>query len=80
MSRSTKRVFPRAASIDGVKRAGIEIERRALARAHDDHGLRFHDAHFEPRQPKPVMVSELSEELVALEPEESQAYKPRTSA
>ncbi len=62
-----------AAVLDLVKRACIEIQRRAMARAEDDHSRRFFDAQFDPSRPKPVTVRELAEEFIALKAEEAQA-------
>jgi hypothetical protein len=46
-----------------------------LSRARDDNGSKFHNAPFDPRQPKAVTVLEWPEQLVAIRLEESQAYK-----
>lgn len=62
-----------AAVQDLVKRAWIEIERRALARAQDDRGRRFFDWLFDPARPKPVTVRQLADEFIALKTEEGRA-------
>ena len=67
--------FSIAAVLDLVKRACIEVERRALARVRDDHGHRFFDKLFDPASPPPVTVGELSEQFLAHEREEAVALK-----
>jgi hypothetical protein len=67
--------FPAAAVFDLVKRAGIELERRALARAHDDHRHAFFDRLFDPRQPPAATVRELAEQHLELKREEGEAHK-----
>ena len=58
-----------------VKRACIEVERRALARVRDDHRHRFFDNLFDPASPPPVTVGELSNQFLALKREEAAAHK-----
>ena len=70
-----ERTFPAAAVFDLVKRAAIELERRALARAHDDHRNAFFDRLFDPRQPAAVTVRELAEQYLELKREEGEAHK-----
>jgi integrase len=70
-----EKTFPRDATFDLVKRAAIELARRALARAHDDHRHGFFDRLFDPKQPLAVTVQELSEQYLTLKSQEGQARK-----
>jgi Domain of unknown function (DUF6538) len=52
-------MFPAPAIFDLVKHAAIELERRALARAHDDHRHAFFDRLFDSMQLPAVTVPEI---------------------
>jgi hypothetical protein len=67
--------FPAAAVFDLVKRAGIELQRRSLARAHDDHSRAFFDRLFDPSQRPAVTIWELAEQYLELKREEGEAHK-----
>lgn len=67
--------FPSAAIFDLVKRAAIELERRALARMRDDHRQPHFDVLFDPAQPSAVTVGYLAEEFLTLKIEEGRAAK-----
>jgi len=69
------RVLPADAVFDLVKRAAVELERRALARAHDDHRHAFFDRLFDPRKPPAVTIGELAEQYLELKREEGEAHK-----
>lgn len=58
-----------------VKRALTEVFRRALARAHDDHGAAFFDHLFDPEAKRAVAVGDLIVQFVSLQNEEAAARK-----
>jgi hypothetical protein len=67
--------FPAAAVFDLVKRAAIELARRALAREHDDHRHSHFDRLFDPRMPPAMTVRELAEQYLELKREEGEAHR-----
>jgi hypothetical protein len=67
--------YPSAELFDLVKRACIELEKRALARTRDDHRHHFFDRLFDPKQPSAVTVSDLAGQFMTLKGEEALAFK-----
>lgn len=63
-----------AVVIDLVRRACVEIQRRAIARAEDERGRLFFDEIFDPRRPKPLTLQQLAEEFITLKVEEGKAF------
>lgn len=72
--------YPSAAIYELVKRACIELEKRALGRLRDDRRHRFFDGLFDPAAPPAVTVQQLSEQLLAMRREEGIARRlsPKT--
>ena len=67
-------VAQNAVVLDLVRRACVEIQSRAIARAEDKRGRLFFDELFDPRRPKPITLRQLAEEFVALKAEEARAF------
>ena len=67
--------FPSAEVVGLVKRAAIELERRALARTRDDYSHPHFDALFDPARPSGVTVRDLAEDFLRLKLEEGKAAK-----
>src|SRR5271165_534158 len=70
-----EQTFPAAAVSELVKRAAIELVRRALARARDDYRHSHFDRLFDPKRPPAVTVRDLAEQFLALKGEEAKALK-----
>ena len=70
-----EKTFTRDEVFDLVKRAAIELRKRALAHARHDHQRVFFDRLFDPKAPPPVTVRELAEEYLTLTLEEGRAHK-----
>ncbi len=86
ISRQWERIFPRteilldeenfspAAVAELVKRAEIELAKRALTRARDDYRHSYFDHLFDPKVPPAVTVRDLAKQFLTLKSEEAQAH------
>lgn len=70
-----EKIFPTSDFNGLVKRAAIELARRALAHFDDDHSRAYFDDLFNPSRPAPLTVGELAQQFLSFKEEEGAAYK-----